>query len=802
MARALGPATQILSEGWRLAVTASGQYAAPQSGDLHACWIDAPVPGTAAEALRRAGRSGENLADHDVWYQGAVTAAGPAVLRFEGLATLAEVWLDDQLILTSKSMFQTHDVPVLLSGSHRIWLCFRALNSQLDVKGPRARWRPRMIPRQGLRLFRTTLMGQMPGWTPSVDAVGPWRPISLIPKTEIALEVLNVRSGFDEGRGWLEAKVQAVGLKEPLTLVCDGNELELTALGPDQFGGRMWMDGAKPWWPHTHGDQPLYGVSLMAGQQVFQLGKTGFRNISVDRGADGSGFQLIVNQVPIFCRGAGWTSPDPVALPCSRERYEPLLQLARSGGMNMLRMSGVGAYEGRAFYELCDELGIMVWQDFMFANFDYPVSDPDFAQSCRIEAEQFLSSTQLSPCIAVFCGGSEAHQQAAMMGMKPEVWASPLFDAILPEAVQAWRPEAAYVANSPSGGALPFTVDAGVGHYYGVGAYMRPLEDARRADVRFASECLAFANLPQPQGINDLEALEFVGPRDLGAEWDFADVRDHYLGLLYSVDPTALRRDDPLRYLDLSRAVTGEVMADIFAEWRRGGSPCAGGLVWTFQDVMPGAGWGVVDAGGEPKPAWYALKRAFTPVQIGLTDEGVNGLAIHLNNDTANALSVEVELTCFRDGKTAVVSVRRDLTLGARSYQECSAFELIGRFFDITYAYRFGPPGHDITVVRLRNTSGEVLSEAFHFPLGRSQLGTGESVSASLECDDLGWKLCLACEKFIQSIHLFDPRCWPDDDWFHLAPGQVKTVRLSAREGTAKPSGQVLGLGGVVLATY
>ena len=796
-----GRSEQSAISDWWLAFSESAQCADPGQARSLSPWIPAVVPGTAAEALRRNGQDYHGLDDQDVWYRGHLRGQGAHLLRFAGLATLAEVWCDDRLILTSRSMFLTHDVEVQLDGDHALWICFRALNPVLEVKGPRAKWRPRMIPRQGLRLVRTTLMGRMPGWTPEVDIVGPWRPIGCLPLGAATLGEFDIKSGFENGRGVLTAKVVLDGALEPPVLVCDGRRMALSRLPGGGFGGTMTLSGIRPWWPHTHGDQPLYSVGVEVDDQEISLGRTGFRSLQVDRGDDGKGFGLLVNGIPIFCRGAGWTSLDPLAMSGEREAYEPRLRLARDGGMNMLRMSGTGTYESPAFYQLCDELGLLVWQDFMFANFDYPISDPEFAETCTQEAAQFLSANQLSPCLAVLCGGSEVQQQAAMMGMKPETWASPLFDDILPSVSQAWRPDLPYVVNSPSGGGLPFVVDEGVGHYYGVGAYMRPLEDARRANVRFASECLAFANLPQPSG--DLAAdLALVTPRDIGADWDFADVRDHYLGLIYGVDSAGLRKTNPLLYLDLSRAVTGQVMEQVFAEWRRSASSCRGALVWTFQDVMAGAGWGVLDGRGEPKPAWYALKRAFQSVQVAVTDEGVNGLALHLTNETADEIEVELELTCLRESTTPVVSVRHAKTLPARSVQQVSAFELIGRFFDITYAYRFGPPGHDVTVVRLRDGDGKVVSEAFHFPVGRDSGVTETKVEASLSQDDQGWVLTLETHRLIQSVHIADVGFRPDDDWFDLAPGYRKVVRLHARDNGGRPKGQVFAPGGRLLADY
>ncbi|MEA2757753.1 MAG: beta-mannosidase, partial [Methylobacteriaceae bacterium] len=471
-----------------------------------------------------------------------------------------------------------------------------------------------------------------------------------------------------------------------------------------------------------------------------------------------------------------------------------------------LRVGGTMVYESDAFFDLCDELGILVWHDFQFANFDYPIGDPGFRDLVEQEARAFVDRTQASPALAVLCGGSEVHQQAAMMGVPEKSWRSPLFDEILPAITREMRPDCAYVENSPSGGALPFHVNSGVSHYYGVGAYRRPLEDARRAEVRFASECLGFANVPDAASV----ARDFGGkplatplwdariPRDWGASQDFEQVRDHYVEDLYAVDAQGLRTRDPALYLNLGRAAVAEAMEATFAEWRRAGSPTRGGLVWFFKDLWPSSGWGVLDWRGEPKSAWYALRRAFRPAQLVLIDEGVNGLMLHLINDTAETIEAVVTLECLKDGTTSVMRGQRDVTLAPRSTIAIPDVDLFGAFFDMTYAYRFGPPSHDVTIATLAAPAGELITEAFHFPLGRAALPATGALAVALEQDDETWQLRLRAFSFAQSVRIEDAGFRPEDDWFHLAPGREKIVRFTARAHAkaAAPHGLVAALFG------
>jgi beta-mannosidase len=765
----------------------------------------------AAEILIRSGEWSWDdpipLDEREVWYRCDFEANGSHRLEFHGLATIAHVFLDGELIASSHGMFLPLKCEVNLAGQHRLEIHFPPLTHYLEKKTKRARWRPRMIQPAGLRNVRTTALGRMPGFAPPAPPIGPWRDIELVAHGPLRVIRADLRARLEGTSGILHLSLAVEGADDPeARLICGGKVASLKRIRPNLFEGMLRIPNVARWWPHTHGEPNLHHVSAQIGDTKIDLGRVGFRSIDIDRGADGRGFGLILNGVPIFCRGAVWTPADPIGLDSSRETLLPLLQQARDAGMNMLRVGGTMVYESDAFFDLCDELGILVWHDFQFANFDYPIGDPGFRDLVEQEARAFVDRTQASPALAVLCGGSEVHQQAAMMGVPEKSWRSPLFDEILPAITREMRPDCAYVENSPSGGALPFHVNSGVSHYYGVGAYRRPLEDARRAEVRFASECLGFANVPDAASV----ARDFGGkplatplwdariPRDWGASQDFEQVRDHYVEDLYAVDAQGLRTRDPALYLNLGRAAVAEAMEATFAEWRRAGSPTRGGLVWFFKDLWPSSGWGVLDWRGEPKSAWYALRRAFRPAQLVLIDEGVNGLMLHLINDTAETIEAVVTLECLKDGTTSVMRGQRDVTLAPRSTIAIPDVDLFGAFFDMTYAYRFGPPSHDVTIATLAAPAGELITEAFHFPLGRAALPATGALAVALEQDDETWQLRLRAFSFAQSVRIEDAGFRPEDDWFHLAPGREKIVRFTARAHAkaAAPHGLVAALFG------
>ena len=825
-----------LEGDWTFLETLAGAAAHPGELAEAGHWLPAPVPGTVATALRAAGRWDETapppLHQRDYWYRLHFAGSGRRVLRFNGLATLAEVWLNGARVLVTRHMFVAHQVAVQLRGADNVLhICFRALHPWLRTQRCAVRWKPRMIVPPTLRAVRTTLLGHMPGWCPPVHAVGPWRDIELLDPddggglADNARGVRAVLAGHLDGRDGVIALQLHFPGPAPVsgTFGAEAAEAaehagqsawhgELRRTDAHTLAGTLRVPEAQRWWPHTHGSPALYRVQAEVGGHAIACGHAGFRTITEDRGGEPGSFALRVNGERVFCRGACVSSHDLPGLADTDAAVAAWLQLARDAGANMVRVSGVTCYPGEAFYRQCDALGLMVWQDFMFANFDYGAdfsAHPALMDDAAREVSQWLAGTRAHASLAVLCGGSEAEQQAAMLGTPRGAWRQPLFDTLIPALVAEHRPYVIYVRNSPSEGAWPFQPDTGITHYYGVGAYQRPLADARLANVRFTSECLAFANVPcartlaeagLSQPLHDPRWKARV-PRDAGSAWDFEDVRDFYLRALFKVDPPRLRYEQPARYLALSRAVVAEIMTDVFSEWRRAGSTCMGGLVWQLQDLLPGAGWGIVDARARPKSAWHALRQVWQPLQVLLTDEGLNGLHVHLINESAVPRTVELALRCLRDGETAVVHATRTLTLAPRETRRLAAAAMIDHFFDFTYAYRFGPPAHDVVLATLHDGAGRnaLLSQAAYLPDRRAAALREPGLSGHVECVGGEWWLTVSTRRFARWVHIEDHAFRPVHDWFHLGPGESRRIRLmhetlEGRNADAIPSGEISAL--------
>ncbi len=818
MARAPIVSSHVYSalERFELVSTGSDHDAVPADVSWEGA-LQLGCPGTVAQALDRVGKlawsTPPELDGQDHWLRCRLPdllPPGDQVLVFEGLATFAEVWLDGERVLSTSNMFVTHsvDVTACLRAGSELTLCFRSLASRLAARRPRPRWRTRIVEQQQLRWVRTSLIGRTPGFCPRIVPVGPYREARLESRPDLHLNAASLRTRIEDEKGLVELDLtlSAVGTR-PLparaTLRIEGAagaaELTLNSqveADKARFHGSVRLDSIALWWPHTHGEQPRSRCTLVLdGGVEIELGQVAFRSLRADLDCDGRGFGIVINDTPVFCRGACWTTDDVLSLGADSDKLRATLLLVRAAGMNMLRIGGTTSYESDAFYELCDELGILVFQDFMFANMDYPVADAEFRSQVEQEAREVLRRIGARPSLTVLCGGSEVAQQAAMLGMPRELWTGPLFDELLPAISRDLAPGIPYFPSSPWGGELPFYVNEGIGHYYGVGAYLRPLEDARRADVRFATECLAFANVPERATLEgflgDLEMPQHHPrwkervPRDRGAAWDFEDVRDHYVRTLFAVDPHTLRYSDPERYLALGRAAVAEVMEATFAEWRREGSRCRGALVFWLKDFWEGAGWGVIDSRGLPKSAYYGLARALQPVSLHCTDEGVNGIVLHAINESALPITANLRVTLYREGEVVVAQADHPLTLLARSVSAHPVERLLGRFADSGFSYRFGPAGHDLIAASLASAD-HVLARAFHLPLGRGRAvepDLGLTAVAATQAGRPG--IHVSTRRFAQHVCLDVDDHTPRDSGFHLEPGSTRWIELVPRTNKA-----------------
>ncbi len=855
-------------EGWECAALPSGAATDPtELVKVAADWLPAEVPGTAAGALRTAGRPARpgELDEQDWWFRCRLDGrpdgtAGPRLLELGGVATVADVWWNGVPVLHSENMYRAHRVGVEVdAGENELVIRCAALIPQMAGRRPRPRWKTYMVEHQNLRWFRTSLLGRIPGWAVVPPIVGPWRPVRLLGPGDVVPTTVALAATCDGDGGVVtvsfdvvaDAAVAGVALADATLRITrlgaaaelgagsaaessaspagTGGDPVTTALATvdltvGEHDGRLRLEGSVQlaavdrWWPHTHGPQPLYEVWADIDGRAHRLGEVGFRTIAVDR-RDGD-FRVAVNGVEVFCRGACWMPVDPVAVASPATVVEDRLGLVRAANMNMLRVPGTTVYEDRHFLEQCDRLGIMVWHDCMFAFLD-PPQDDAFVDDAAAEVTEAAEAMAGHPSVVIVCGNQEVEEIAAMNGQGGDRSSTPFFDETVPAIIGAVLPEVAYVTSNPTGGTLPFRMDSGVSQYFGVGGYLRPVEDARRSQVRFAAECLAFATPPEPVTVDELCGGAYRANHepswkqgvhhDAGRSWDMEDVRSFYMASLFGVDPLKERYVDAERALELGRATNAQLMGAVLTEWRHPGSACGGGLVLSFADLAAGAGWGLVDVAGRPKAPWYVLRRAFQPVALLAVDEGLNGLALHIVNDTAAPVRGRLVVELVARGELYVERGEVAVDVAPRGSQTVDAETVVGGYRDVSYAYRFSPPAQDAVVATLFDDDGTQIAQAVHLPLGQGRpLENDIGLRAvARSAGDGRWVVDVHADRLAQWVTVRADGFVADDSWFHLPPGADRQVYLRPenaghRDGTGSSpprGGTVQALNAVARAT-
>lgn len=789
------------------AITHADQLAA---ADLD--WLPADVPGTSAGVVREArGRAAALALDHDAtdwWFTTTLAAGWPSgsVLVLPGLATVATVWAGPDLVATTSSMFTTVEVALPEQGPGTVLaLRFVALRTVLAARRPRGRWRSSLVSAQGLRHQRTSLLGRAPVLRGATAPVGPWRGVALHAPAEVRVSEVHRTADPATATARVRARVHGVPADSPAVLEVGGSRVATVLRGD---GGGIALDaavvvaGMAPWWPHTHGDQPCYDVILEVAGRRLDLGVTGFRDVELDC-ADGE-VRLRVNGVSVFSRGAVWSPVDPVGhTPDPAGTREVLVRL-REAGFNTVRVAGTGVYEDEGFHRACAELGLMVWQDAMLATLD-PAHDPtDPADPLRAELVELCRARSGDPSLVVLSGGTETEQQPTFLGLPAESRTLPVLTGTLPAVAAQWLPGVPVLSSSPSGGALPTHVGEGVSHWFGVGAYLRPLRDVREAGVRFAAECLAFSSPPDRAGVDRHfgsaavaghdPAWKAAVPRDRGSSWDFEDVRDHYVRTMLDADPFLVRRSDPELYLDLGRAAVCTCVAEVLTWWRRPRSGCGGAIALSALDLEPGAGWGLLDVDRVPKAAWWVARRILAPLALLLSDDGLDGIGIDLLNDTPLPVTGRLVVRSHRSDGVAEVLGDLAVTIEGHGSLSTGVDALTGSFRDLNHAHGFGIRTVDAVTAELLSPDGARLSDGVLLTGGAARPRVPDvGLAADLAVDGDGWVLTVGSRDTAQWVEVDLNGSRPGDSWFHVPAGCTREVTV-AGAGRPPPTGRVRAL--------
>jgi beta-mannosidase len=623
-------------------------------------------------------------------------------LCFEGLDTFATVWLNGTEILRSDNMFVPHRVNVsglLRTKDNELRVLFesawrRGHELQAAHGGAKPLWNG-----DSSRLHvRKAQFHYGWDWGPKLVDAGPWRAIHLETFTaRIASWHCPVTLNEDLTRAELEVSIELEGAIEGTTLELnlfdpDGRSvLNATLPASSHNTRRCSIDHPRLWFPHTQGEQPLYTLTITLKRDGTELNaktqRIGMRKIELARepvaGESGSSFTFRVNNTEMFIGGANWIPDDVMLTRVTQTRYREAVQQAKSANMTMLRVWGGGIYEADTFYDACDELGVLVWQDFMFACGVYP-AHPEFLNSVRLEAKHTIERLRHHPSLAIWTGNNEDYQLG--YGMKwydanlepddnPRFPARVIYEQLLPEMVTALDPGRYYQPGSPFFGTDPDDPTQGDRHTWDVwGRAALPYRQYQRLEGRFVSE-FGMAAAPNLETIRDALPPEDWTPWSRGFEHHMkAD--DGMRRLSAYITDTQPTPHDLEGFVYATQLVQSEALDCAYRIWRRrwgqpGRRAVSGALVWQLNDCWPVTSWAIVDSSGTPKPAYYTIKRALEPITVNIWTDG----AIWALSDHTEPQTLTLECRAIALDGTEVARETREVTLTPNGCTELGTWQ-------------------------------------------------------------------------------------------------------------------------------
>ena len=561
----------------------------------------------------------------------ALAACTVVYLRCEGLDTLGELWLNGRRVGQSDNMHRTWEFDVsglLRPGENHLDVRFasptraiRRMYEEDPIGGTEDAMRGFPHLRKAHCMFGWD-------WGPRLPDAGIWRGISLVGLDTARIADVRVSQCHDDGVSVRVCpSIEGHFDEVRVSLVTPAGER--LALTP---GESFAVPAPQLWWPAGLGAQPLYTVSVevVAGGEVADtwVRRIGLRTFTMLRQPDawGESFASCVNGVAYFAMGADYIPPDSIVSRVTPQRTRKLLEQCAAAHFNSVRVWGGGFYPADDFFDTCDELGLVVWQDFMFACANYRLT-PHFDESVRAELADNIRRLRHHACLGLWCGNNEVEefQQEGRWGADGQTRADyvALFEHVIPQVLADEDPDTFYWPSSPSSGGgfdEPNSPDRGDAHYWGVWHGRQPFDDYRNHYFRYATE-FGFQSFPclktvesftLPEDRNIFSRVMEMHQRNKSANGKILD----YLG------QTFLYPEDLDTLLCFSQLLQAEAIRYGVEHWRRNRNRCMGAVYWQLDDCWPAASWSSIDYFGRWKALHYAAKRFFSPVMISCLEAG------------------------------------------------------------------------------------------------------------------------------------------------------------------------------------
>lgn len=738
-------------------------------------------------------------------------------LLFEGLDTYADVYLNNEKILSSDNMFRTWEVDVkskIKVGENQLRVYFHNVFKVNRPKYDNAEYRLQAFRNNDQADIKLNLYSRKAGfhygwdWGPRLVTSGIWRPVSLRAWSDFKIDNTYFRQSKVTAEKAEISVEYTISSKSQTTvelaISTDGNvllkqQVELN-VGVNKITLPLIIETPKLWWTNGLGEQPLYifvsTITSKDGLTDKTTNRIGIRSLEVVHDNDKFGKSLFVklNGVPVFVKGANYIPQDNFQSRVTKDRYKHIIGSAKAANMNMLRVWGGGIYEEDTFYNLCDEQGILVWQDIMFACGMYP-SDDLFLNNVRNEVIDNVTRLRNHPSLALYCGNNEVEIAWYSWGWKElydsetqkkyEADLKKLFYQTIPEAITVADPDRYYHPSSPIAGiGENRPKENGDTHYWGVWHGREPFKNFEKNVSRFVSE-YGFQSYPEFSSIKKFSIKEdwFLESdvmhshqrcmADEGKDIDYGNrLIQGYL------DSNFNKPKDFENYIYVVQALQAKGVKMAIETHRRNRTDnfCMGTMYWQINDCWPVASWASIDYYGKWKALHYQVKKAYSQVLVTHFENDKN-LGVFVVSDELKAVNnaeINIQILDFKGNQ--LYSQSQVVTLVPNTAQQYLSVKL-----DEALSKADKQTAYALTTVKLGDN---VLSENRYYfdddknlKLPKAQIKfTSKKVAA-------GYEITLSSDtaaKYVL-IELDNDDAFISDNYFDLDANTPKTITIKTK---------------------
>ena len=717
-------------------------------------------------------------------------------LNFQGVDTLADIYLNDKKLGSTDNMHRTWEYradDILKSENNRLRLSFHSPSKYIAaMQEKRPLWGGSETMAGFPHLRKAHCMFGW-DWGPALPDMGIWRDVTMNAYTGGRIKSVYYTQRHEKGKVTLCCHTETEEWKEGLKAVCFVKGPDGSAYSVELQNGYGEIEIASPmlWFVRGLGEQPLYDCEvklLLNGEAVdVHQRKIGLRTLTISQEKDqwGKEFCFINNGIKVFAMGANYIPQDQIFPRCSADRTRRLLKNCLEANYNFIRVWGGGAYPEDAFYDFCDENGLIVWQDFMFACAAYRLT-PEFEATVRAEIRDNVIRLRNHASLGLWCGNNEIESAWEGWGLPhdPEAKADylTLFESIIPAMLSELDPETFYWPSSPSsGGGIHDTGsnEAGDMHYWAVWHSFKPIEAFRQFYYRFCSE-YGFESLP------DIKTFRYFARED---ELDLCGnvIQAHQKcsqgneKVMYYLAQMVNYPYDFERLIYCSQLVQADCIRSNVEHMRRARGRCMGSAYWQVNDSNPVISWSSIDYFGRWKGLHYAARKFYAPLLISCDDTDPLHPTLYVTNDTPQdeTLTIQCRLRNHRAEmlKTYTVSA----FVHALSAAPCLTLDVSGQIRTL----------EDKRTLYLEYTllRGETAVSAgttlFVRPKAFSFLPVHISVRVEDHMDSFA--VTLSSDHYAKSVclGLRDDDCVFSDNWFDLHGREPVTVSVK-KDGKIK----------------